>query len=323
MFMVLLAGYTTSTLPTLDMFTINAAQIANTEFNNGTGNGCNCAEIVNGTLTIHGTAVINGTLSVGTAKLDVAPYYSVFTINYCQGGYLPDYADPSGSAVLTHCQKPSLSRHYDLVDIIEDSMKRTGEALGVDLSLDDLDWPQGISNAFTYVNSAGAAFIGFLLVGLASLILATLAAFLSLFRATKTTAKFLFITSVIALVALTICSVIATAIVTIVVNGINANGDDIGVSADQGNYFMAMIWIAVALLFVSTLTTTATLCIGSSRRSHAPLRQYEGYDMPPMGRRKPVPYYIYSPDPRDWDPYSSRRTLVNDGEYNQYGDEFR
>jgi hypothetical protein len=163
----------------------------------GRASGCNCAEIVNGTLTINGTAVINGTLSVGTAKLDIAPFYSVFTINYCEGSYLPNATDPSGSAVLTHCEKPSLARHFNLVDIIEDAIKRAGQALGVELSLSDLDWPQGITNAFTYVNSAGSAFIGIFLVGLASLILATLAAFLSLFRATRATAKFLFITSVV------------------------------------------------------------------------------------------------------------------------------
>lgn len=57
----------------------------------------------------------------------------------------------------------------------------------------------------------------------------------------------------------------------------------------QGNYFMAMIWVAGALLFISTLTTKATLGIGSSRRSHALVRQVEGYDMPPAVRRKPVP----------------------------------
>jgi hypothetical protein len=120
------------------------------------------------------------------------------------------------------------------VDIIETAIKKAGDALGEELSLTNLDWPHGITNAFTYVQSAGAAFIGFLLVGLASLILATLSAFWSLFRASRTTAKFLFITSVvntpvlrtmqqgrvltviqISLLTLTICSGIATAIVTV------------------------------------------------------------------------------------------------------------
>ena len=181
------------------MAQINVAQIANTQLNNGTGNGCNCVEFVNGTFTINGTALVNGSLAVNTGTLPISEYYSVYTITYCEGIYLPNYTSPDATPVLIKCSNPSLARRFNLVDIIENAIKRAGAELGVNLSLQSLDWPSGITNAFSYVESAGAAFIGFLIVGLASLLLATMAATLSMFKPSKTTTKFLFITSVVSI----------------------------------------------------------------------------------------------------------------------------
>lgn len=128
----------------------------------------------------------------------------------------------------------------------------------------------------------------------------------------------------VALFCLAITAGLATGCITTVVNGINANGYEIGASANQGNTFMAMIWSAVALLFISTLTVGAQLCTGSGRdpsprKRRYRKREYEGYLMPNRSYA-PVPPtmpYMMAP-PRHpassaydyWDPYSSRRTLV-------------
>ncbi|KIY00099.1 uncharacterized protein Z520_03784 [Fonsecaea multimorphosa CBS 102226] len=328
-FICLLGGYSTTTLTNLDLFNLNVSQIANTKFNNGTGNGCNCVEFTNGTLTINGTAVINGTLTVQYAQLDIFEFYSVYAINYCEGDFLPSFQDPHASAVITHCETPSLSRRFDLVTIMETAMTRLGNALGEDISFDDLDWPNGITSAFVYVQSAVPAMIVFFLIGLSCLLLESFAAVWVLFTTSRTAVKFILITSVLALLSLTICAGIATAIITIVVNGVNANGEQIGVSANQGNVFLALIWIAVALLFVSTLTTSITLCVGPSRRkTHTRLREQDGYDMPPVAlKRRPAPYYMHPPDSSYWDAFSSRRMLVDprdrEEEYYPYGEEFR
>ncbi|KIW79112.1 hypothetical protein Z517_08952 [Fonsecaea pedrosoi CBS 271.37] len=331
-FVCLLAGYTTTTLADIDMFSLNISQIAHTKFNNGTGNGCNCVEFVDGVLTVNGTAVVNGTLNVGYAELDVFEYYSVYVINYCEGSYLPSYQDDDANAVITRCEKPSLTRHFDLVDILEKAMKDLGSALGEDISFDDLDWPNGITSAFVYAQSAGSAMVVFFIIGLACLILASLAALWCLFTTNRTAVKFLLITSVLALLSLTICAGITTAIITIVVNGVNANGEDIGVSAKQGNAFLALVWIAVALLLISTLTSSITLCVGPSRRTHTRLREPEAYDMPPvMFKRRKAPYYMSPPDSSYWDGFSSRRMLVDprdrdrdrEDDYYGYGEEFR
>ncbi|OAP58124.1 hypothetical protein AYL99_07214 [Fonsecaea erecta] len=332
-FITFLGGYTSTTLPNVDLFNLNVSQIAHTNFNNGTGNGCNCVEFVNGTLTINGTAVINGTLEVSFAQLDISEYYSVYAINYCEGKYLPSYQDDNASPVILHCETPSLSRRFDLVTIMESAMKRLGDALGEDISFDDLDWPNGITSAFVYVQSAGSAMIVFYLIGLSCLILESLAAVWTLFSASRTPVKLILITSVIALLTLMITASLATAIITIVVNGVNANGEEIGVSAQQGSVFLALIWIAVALLFVSTLTTAITLCVGPGRRTHTRLRQQDAYDMPSvmpmpmpmMLKRRPGAYYMQTPDSNYWDAFSSRRMLVDprDDEYYGYGEEFR
>jgi len=67
-----------------------------------------------------------------------------------------------------------------------------------------------------------------------------------------------------------------------VVNGINSAGEDVVASAKQGNYFIALIWSAVAILFLSTLTTTAVLCIRSNRTPRRTRKEHgEDYEMLP------------------------------------------
>jgi hypothetical protein len=100
------------------------------------------------------------------------------------------------------------------------------------------------------------------------------------------------------------------------------------VSAEQGNYFVAMIWIAVALLFLSTLTATVQLCTGprssgGGRSQRMKMQQKEAYGMPmmpPRYYRGSMPYYMpmgMNEDPY-MDPYASRRNLMRDDEYEEF-----
>ncbi|KAK7888579.1 hypothetical protein LTR67_008925 [Exophiala xenobiotica] len=333
---------------------MNVSRIANEKFNNSTGNGCNCVEFVNGTLTINGSAVTDGHTTVEVYDIGISEYYAVYTMNYCEGNYLPHYYDKGAKAVLTSCKTPSVSRRFDMVSIIEDALDNVGASLNQSLSLDDLDWPDGITNAFDYVASASTAMVAFFFIALVFLLLATLTGTIALFRPSKDITVILLMTSVIAFMTLAICAGLSTAVITTVVNGINSNGDDIGVSAKQGDTFMALMWSAVALLFVSSLTTTAQLCtgggggggreIGRQRRRrehdgygyHMPMSMgYGGHHMPhhmshdPMSSRSMShhmshPYHHHSSHYDPWDSYGSRRSLVPPHMDDLYGeDDFR
>ncbi len=176
---------------------MNVSRIANTTFNNSTGNGCSCVEFVNGTLTINGSAVTDGHTTVEVYDIGISEYYAVYTMNYCEGNYLPHYYDKGAKAVLTSCKTPSVSRRFDLVSIIEDALENVGASLNQTLSLDDLDWPDGITNAFGYVSSASTAMIAFFLIGILFLLLATLAGTIALFRPSKNITVILLMTSVV------------------------------------------------------------------------------------------------------------------------------
>lgn len=176
---------------------VNASQIANTNFDNSTGNGCNCVEFVNGTLTINGTSVVNGTVETETAALGTAEFYAVYTLNYCEGQYLPDFQDPDASSVLTRCKTPSLGRRFDLAKIVEDAVENLSDTLNQSLNMKDLDWPSGITNAFLYVKSAGSAMVAFFIIGLLFLLVSVLAGALGLFLDNRFVAILLVITSVV------------------------------------------------------------------------------------------------------------------------------
>lgn len=208
------AGYNTGTLSNVSMFTVrsahdrsqvaltwkmqvNASQIANTYFDNSTGNGCNCVEFINGTLTINGTSVENGTVDIETAALGTSEFYAVFAMNYCEGQYLPNFQDSNASPVLTRCKKPSLGKHFDLATIVEDAIENLGKLLNLSLDLDDLDWPDGITSAFLYVKSAGSALTAFLIIGLLFLLISVLAGALGLFLDNRFVTILLVVTSVV------------------------------------------------------------------------------------------------------------------------------
>jgi hypothetical protein len=180
---------------------VNTAQIANTQFNNGTGNGCNCVKFDNGVLTINGSAVVNGTIQEGQATLNISEFYSVFPINYCYGSYLPSWNASDAKAVITDCKSPSLSRRFDLTNIVEDALKQLGDSLNTTLDLDDLDWPNEVTNAFQFPQRAGNGMVAIYLIGLSSLILATSSAFLGIFREGRKTVIFLLVTSIVSVAA--------------------------------------------------------------------------------------------------------------------------
>jgi hypothetical protein len=157
-------------------------------------------EFVNGTLTINGTSVDNGTVETETASLGTAEYFAVFVMNYCEGQYLPNYQDSDASAVLTRCEKPSLAKHFDLAKIVENAIEDLGDLLNLSLNLDDLDWPSGITNAFLYVKSAGSAMTAFFIIGLLFLLISVLAGALGLFLENRFVTILLVISSVVSLI---------------------------------------------------------------------------------------------------------------------------
>lgn len=142
----------------------------------------------------------NGTVETETASLGTAEYFAVFALNYCEGQYLPNYRDNDASAVLTRCEKPSLTRHFDLANIIEKAIEELGDLLNLSLNLDDLDWPSGITNAFLYVKSAGSAMVAFFVIGLLFLLISVLAGALGLFLENRFVTILLVISTVVSLV---------------------------------------------------------------------------------------------------------------------------
>lgn len=144
--------------------------------------------------------MVNGTVDTETASLGTAEYFAVFVMNYCEGQYLPNYRASDASAVLTRCEKPSLGKNFDLAKIVEKAIKNLGDLLNLDLNLNDLDWPSGITNAFLYVKSAGSAMAAFFIIGLLFLLISVLAGALGLFLENRFVTILLVISSVVSLI---------------------------------------------------------------------------------------------------------------------------
>ena len=132
-----------------------------------------------------------------TINLDIAQHYAIFTINYCEGQYLPDYHHSDASSTLTHCESPSLSRHFNIITIIEKALEDIVDQLSLDLNVDDVDWPDSISNAFQYLKSTQTVMVVFFVAGVGFGLLLSIVALLAVCISSRWVSMALFIFAVV------------------------------------------------------------------------------------------------------------------------------
>lgn len=227
-------------------------------------------------------------------------------MNYCGGTNL------NGSNVLTECKNPSPTHRFVLTDVVTQALEKVEKQLNESLSLDDLKWPDGISHAFTYVKQAYTAMVFFFIISLTMVLIAVIAGAVGIFSTHKfvhlvlimatgvrTTSTHLRLVSAnrlqLAFFSLIVSAGLSTAIDTTVVDNITADGDQVGITANSGSWFLAVSWIAVSLLFISTLSAIAEACTGGAR--HRPKRRGyrraaspgSGYMVPSVMGPSPAP----------------------------------
>lgn len=228
-------------------------------------------------------------------------------MNYCGG------TDLNGSNVLTNCKNPSPTHRFVLTDVVQQALEQVEKQLNETLSLDDLKWPDGISNAFVYVKQAYTAMVFFFIISLTMVLIAVIAGAIGIFSTHRwvhivlimaTGVSYLITLHLnsanelqLAFFSLLVSASLSTAIDTTVVDNITADGDQVGITANSGSWFLAVSWIAVSLLFISTLSAIAEACTGGAR--HRPRRKgYRRAASPSSGYMVPsMPSVMAPPAP--------------------------
>lgn len=74
--------------------------------------------------------------------------------------------------------------------------------------------------------------------------------------------------SQLALCSLAAAAGLSTAMINSVVDAFDAFGEEVGITAQSGEWYLGCMWSAVAMHFMSTLTVTARICMPDQERSH-------------------------------------------------------
>jgi hypothetical protein len=210
-------------------------------------------------------------------ELGISEWYSVHLMDYCEGAFKPDASAPSPGFDVTECSKPSVGAKVNLTDILG----REIDAGPLDISLADLDWPEGIQKRIDALNDALTAVTVFYLLGmgLAGVCLFVAAADFAAGALPRRVAGLVTTlgagTSALGTLSMTVGSAITTASARQGAEIITDVGSTVGVSATAGNKFIILSWVGTGLIAVCALVWVPTWW--KNRRTEKKLQEKPGY----------------------------------------------
>ncbi|KZM26271.1 uncharacterized protein EKO05_0002186 [Ascochyta rabiei] len=211
------------------------------------------------------SSTINDAIGEVTAKLGIEDFYSAHMLNYCEGQYTP--AEAANATIsqsdisknVTECSKNRAMYKFDPTAILEEALNKTA---GLDVTLDDLNWPSDIDKGIKTLNALMAAMFVLYCIAIALIFVALFAAALAVLVSGRLSACVNFLLSTLAFLAIGLASALVTAVMVKATHIINDKGADIGLQANWGGKFLALTWAATALMLVVVMTWVVEFCIG-------------------------------------------------------------
>lgn len=195
-------------------------------------------------------------------------FYSIHVLNICEGYYRSTNASSrvgSGDTEpknVTGCSKDTFTSGLDLRETM-------GRELGnvPDRNIDSakLRWPTGVDAGMRALNAVSRVMSVVYCVGLASIGVALLLSTLSIFFSGRLSACVNILVSSVAVLAVSIASILATAIGDKAAVLINEGGKQIGISAQKSTKFLSLTWIAPACMLAASFVWCLD-CICGRRR---------------------------------------------------------
>lgn len=158
---------------------------------------------------------------------------------------------------------------FDPTRILEDALNKT---TGVNVTLQDLDWPEDIQNGIHALNALMAAMFVLYVIAICLIFVALLAAVFAIVASGRLSACLNFLVATVAFLAIGLASALVTAVIVKGSSIINKYGNDIGVVANWGSKFLALTWAATAVMLIALLAWIVEFCIGrrhKNRQSYA------------------------------------------------------
>lgn len=171
---------------------------------------------------------------------------------------------------ITKCSNRTALYNFNPQKILQQELDASNT--GIDLS--DLNWPSDISTGLNALRIAAKATFVLYCIAIGFIGIAILAAVASIFLAGRLSAILNVIADWMAFVTLGIASAIATAVAVKGARTINKYGGEVGVSADRGNKFLVITWVATGLLLLSSVVWCVLAVMGRRRYKAGTVPKY-------------------------------------------------
>ncbi|KAF7544901.1 hypothetical protein G7Z17_g9589 [Cylindrodendrum hubeiense] len=190
--------------------------------------------------------------------LGIHEWYSIHVMDACEGYFKPNATSPGAGLNVTGCTQSPPAKRFDLNKMINKEL-----SVGpLDITLDDLNWPDSIDDAINTLNSALLALFIFYVLGVGFSGLAMLACVAGFFLAGRRSVTIGNLTlAALAATSITVGSIIGTVAAHKGADKINDLGEDIGLSASIGSKFIALTWVSSAFMIAAAVYWTAQICL--------------------------------------------------------------
>lgn len=174
---------------------------------------------------------------------------------------------------VTSCSNRTALYHFDPKATIAEQIKNATDG---EIDLTNLHWPSDITRGLNALRDAQKAVFVLYCLAIAFIALSLLLAVFAVFSTGRLTALLSVVVEGLAF----LCSVLASAIVTVIAvkatDLINKYGKDVGVSANRGNKFLVLTWVATGLVFISQIYWIYEFFAGRGRRERTVRQAKQG-----------------------------------------------
>lgn len=192
-------------------------------------------------------------------------------MNYCEGFYVPA-AVPNSTVSKSHihknvteCSNRTSLYNFDPQQIIQKELNNSvGD--GVVNLVNDLNWPEDITKGIRALRVAAKAMFVLYCIAIGFIGVALILAIVCIFFEGRLSALLNVMVDWLAFLVIGIASAIATAIAVKGASVINKYGDDVGVSAQQGNKFMILTWVSTGSMLLASIVWCFDCIVGRRRR---------------------------------------------------------
>jgi hypothetical protein len=270
-FLCLFAGHQKGFLEDYSLLTLNTSAIGQNLVDRVSNSDSTTSTIINllpDSLTDSITNEVNEKIDEFRERAGIEDWYSAHMLNFCEGQYTPDEVANATlkqddiSKNVTECSKSKAMYKFNPTDIIQRALNKTG----VDITLQDLQWPEDIQTGIDTLNALMGAMFVLYVIAICLIFLTLVTSLVGILTAGKLSAWLNIGLTLLAFLAIGLASALVTAVMIKGADIINEHGNKIGLEALYGSKFLALTWAATGLMLLALFAWFAALCFGRSER---------------------------------------------------------